>query len=90
MKNMVTGVLTPEVNVHNEDVTVKALSEEGVELEVEMDLDYPSQPVTDVLTTLRRHIAAEVERQLGRPVRSIDLTVAHFVTTPPRRARRVE
>jgi hypothetical protein len=71
------------------DVEILSLDDEGVELRSTVTLEYPSEPLSAALTRLRRHIAAEVGRLLGRPVRRVDLVVGSFETEPPAPVRRV-
>jgi hypothetical protein len=75
--------------VSDPQVNVVSLGDDGVELDVSVTLEYPSDPLSGVLATLRRDLAAETARQLGRPVRRMELTVAEFVTSRPAPPRRV-
>jgi hypothetical protein len=71
------------------DVEVLSLDAEGIELRGTVTLEYPSEPLSSVLARLRRQVAREVERQLGRHVRRLDLVVGSFITESPKPARRV-
>jgi hypothetical protein len=66
------------------DVRVTTLTDDCAELAVTVALTYPTIPLSGVLADVRRRIASETGRQLGRPVRRIDLTVSDFVTKPTR------
>ena len=66
------------------DVRVTRLTDDCAELAVTVALTYPTVPISGVLADVRRRIASEAGRQLGRPVRRIDLTVSDFVTKPTR------
>jgi hypothetical protein len=70
-------------------VHVTNFGDEHVELAADVTLPYPDEPVGAVLDRLRAQVARDVERAVGRPVRSVDLTVDKFVTTPSTPRRRV-
>jgi hypothetical protein len=89
-KHVVEGVIERTSPAASDpQVNVVSLSDDGVELDVSVTLEYPTAPLSGVLATLRRDVTAEAGRQLGRPVRRMELTVADFVTRPPAPARRV-
>ena len=75
--------------VTDPQVNVVSLSDDGVELDVSVTLEYPTEPLSGILAVLRRDVTAEAARQLGRPVRRMELTVAEFVTRRPAPPRRV-
>jgi hypothetical protein len=89
-QHVVEGVLErTSLVVTDPQVKVVSLSDDGVELDVAVTLEYPTDPLSGVLATLRRDVTAEAARQLGRPVRRMELTVAEFVTSRPAPPRRV-
>ena len=57
--------------------------DDHVELAASVSLAYPDEPIGTVLDRLREQVAQDVGRAVGRPVRSIDLTVDEFRTAPP-------
>ncbi|MFN7149898.1 MAG: hypothetical protein ACK4V6_10505 [Microthrixaceae bacterium] len=69
-------------------VEVRDSSPDNVELEASLVLVYPEEPLAPSLNRLRQQVAADVERQTGRPVGRLDLRVERFAT--PRPTRRVE
>jgi len=69
------------------DVRVSSLSDEAAEFAITLRLEYPDAPLSRILDDLRRRIATETSRFLGRPVRRVDLTVSEFVTRPTTRPR---
>jgi hypothetical protein len=87
-QRLVEGVIahtSPEVA--RADVHVSALSEEAADFAITLGLAYPDAPLSRILDDLRRRIADETSRFLGRPVRRIDLTVCEFITRPANRSR---
>ena len=66
------------------EVRVTTLTDECAEFAITVALTYPTVPISGVLADVRRQIASEAGRQLGRPVRRIDVTVSDFVTKPTR------
>ena len=89
-RRVLEGVIAERAqSAHEPRVRVRALADDGVEFDAVVVLDYPTRPLSEVLADLRRTIGAEAGRQLGRPVRRIDITIADFAPNPGRRARRV-
>ena len=70
-------------------VDVASLDDAGIELRATLTLEYPTEPVSSILVELRQRVVADVERQLGRPVRRLDLVVESFQLERPAPARRV-
>jgi hypothetical protein len=70
-------------------VDVTHFGDDHVELSAEVTLPYPDEPVAAVLDRLRAQVVRDVERAVGRSVRSFDLTVERFSTAPSLRRRRV-
>jgi hypothetical protein len=58
-------------NVSDPHVDIRSLSDDGIEIDMSISLEYPSDPLSSVLADLRRRVAAEAGRQLGRPVRRV-------------------
>jgi len=88
VQRLVQGVIAhiaPEVV--KPDVHVSSLTDEAAEFAITFGLTYPDTPLSRLLDDLRRRIASETSRFLGRPVRRIDLTVSEFVTRPVVRSR---
>jgi uncharacterized alkaline shock family protein YloU len=81
-KHVVEGVLAHAVpNVAASEARVTSIADDGIELDVAITLEYPTVPLSGILAELRRNVAEEVGRQLGRPVRHLDLTVSKFVVS---------
>jgi uncharacterized alkaline shock family protein YloU len=76
-------------NVFDPDVRIVSMSGDGVEVDVSFSLEYPTDALSRVLADVRRRVTGEIARQLGSPVRRIDLTVAEFITSRPAPRRRV-
>jgi hypothetical protein len=88
-RRVVEGVLVrAAAGVADCDARVTSLTDAGIELEISITIDYPTEPLSGILRQLRFDLAEEAGRQLGRPVRHIDLTVSKFVTPPKQEARR--
>jgi hypothetical protein len=68
-------------------VDVTHFGDDHVELEARITLPYPDEPIGAVLDRLREQVARDVALALGRPVRSIDLTVDKFGTAQRRRVQ---
>ena len=68
-------------------VGVTHFGDDHVELEARITLPYPDEPIGAVLDRLREEVARDVAHAVGRPVRSIDLTVEKFGTAPRRRVQ---
>jgi uncharacterized alkaline shock family protein YloU len=82
-EHVVEGVLArsgPQVTSGVARVT--SITDDGVELDVDVTLQYPTVPVSGVLRQLRLTVADEAGRLLGRPVRHLDVTVSKFVHPP--------
>jgi hypothetical protein len=78
--HLVEGVLAGLApDVAESEARVTSISDEGVELQLFVTLRYPTVPLSGVLRRLRRELADEAGRQLGRPIRHIDLTVSGFI-----------
>ena len=89
-RRLVEGVLartTP--GVADSDARVTSLTDDGIELEISITIEYPTVPLAGILRQLRVDLADEAGRQLGRPVRHIDLRVSKFVAPAKAEARRV-
>jgi len=87
-QRLVEGVIAHTApHVMRSDVRVSSLSDEAAEFAITLRLEYPEAPLSRILDDLRRRIANETSRFLGRPVRRIDLTVAEFITRPTMRRR---
>jgi hypothetical protein len=83
VQHLVEGVIENVArNAAHPKVSVDSLTDDGAELTITLAIDYPRVPLSGVLAEMRHYIAAETSRHLGRPVRSIDLTISDFVTTP--------
>jgi hypothetical protein len=68
------------------EATVLRLDDGGVDLSMDVVVEYPRTGVGEVLAGLRRTVAADVGRMLGRPVRRLDIVVDGFGwTNAPRR-----
>jgi hypothetical protein len=79
-RHLVEGVLARTApNVADSDARVTSLTDDGIELDISVTLDYPTVALSGVLRQLRLDLAEEASRQLGRPVRHIDLMVSKFV-----------
>lgn len=61
----------------------------AVDIGASLRLRYPTTPLADTLASVRTRLTDEAHRQLGRPVRTSDLTVEELVVAPPRTGRRV-
>jgi uncharacterized alkaline shock family protein YloU len=70
-------------------VDVTHFGDDHVELSADLTLPYPDEPISTVLDRLRAQVVRDVERAVGRPVRSVDLTVEKFSTAPSKPRRRV-
>ena len=77
---------TPE---SDPDVRVSHMGDEHLELSATVTLPYPTEPLGSVLDRLRAQVAQDVGAAVGRPVRSLDLTVDEFRTHPVAPRRRV-
>jgi hypothetical protein len=87
-QRLVEGVIAHTApHVTRPDVRVSSLSDEAAEFAITLKLEYPDAPLSRTLDDLRRRIAIETGRLLGRPVRRIDLTVSEFITRPSMRPR---
>ncbi len=76
-------------NVSQTSVRIMSMSDEAVEIQVDLALDYPIDPLTNILADVRRTVALEVARLLNRPVTRLDLTVSKFTDPTPAPRRRV-
>ena len=89
-RHLVEGVLARTARgVADSDARVTSLTDDGIELEISITIEYPTVPLAGILRQLRVDLADETGRQLGRPVRHIDLTVSKFVTPTKVEARHV-
>lgn len=70
-------------------VQVRSLTDDGVEIEATVVLDYPTEPLSPLLADLRQRIVSETSRQLGRPLRHFNIIVSDFTLTAEKPARRV-
>ena len=71
-------------------VDVTHFGDDHVELAARVTLPYPDEPIGTVLDRLREQVAREVAAAVGRPVRSIDLTVEKFSDVPTTSRRQVQ
>jgi hypothetical protein len=79
-QHVVEGVLARAVpHVTAGAARVTSMTNEGVELNIDVTLEYPTVPVSGILRQLRHQVADEAARQLGRPVRHLDVTVSKFI-----------
>jgi hypothetical protein len=79
--HLIEGVLARTArDVAESEARVTSISDEGVEVALFVTLEYPTVPLSGVVRRIRRELAEEAGRQLGRPIRHIDLTVSGFVT----------
>jgi uncharacterized alkaline shock family protein YloU len=89
-RRVVEGVIERHAtNVFDPEVEIASMNSDGIEIAVSFRLEYPTDRLSRVLADVRRRITSEISRQLGRPVRRIDLTVAEFTTSLPAPRRRV-
>jgi hypothetical protein len=89
-RRVVEGVIERRAtNVFDPEVDIASMNSDGIEIAVSFRLEYPTDRLSRVLADLRRRITGEISRQLGRPVRRIDLTVAEFTVSRPVPRRRV-
>lgn len=88
-RHLVEGVVERVPSAGDAQVEVLSLADDGIELQVSLVLEYPTGPASDVLREVRRQVATETGRQLGRPVRRLDLIVSEFVISRPTAGRRV-
>jgi hypothetical protein len=87
-QRLVEGVIAHVApHVTRPDVHVTSLTDEAAEFAITLRMEYPDAPLSRTLDDLRRRIASETGRFLGRPVRRIDLTVSEFITRPVMRPR---
>ncbi|MDX6414081.1 MAG: hypothetical protein QOH23_1491 [Gaiellaceae bacterium] len=88
-RRVVEGVLTRAARgVVECDARVTSLTDSGIELEISITIDYPTEPLSGILRQLRLDLAEEAGRQLGRPIQHVDLTVSKFATPAKQAARR--
>jgi hypothetical protein len=89
-RRVVEGVIERNApNVFDPRVRIVSMNGDGVEVDVSLSLEYPTDALSLVFSDLRRGVVDEIVRQLGRPVRRIDLTVAEFITNRSASPRRV-
>ena len=69
------GALTPKVDL-------ASAADGPIRLRVGIDLVYPHVPLAEVLGSLRRQVADELTRVIGRPVERIDIRVDALVQDP--------
>lgn len=90
LRHLVEGVIddrAPEIS--EASVEVVAFDPSGAELEVRLTMAYPEAPLSTVLTGVRRTVASETSRLLGRPVHRVDLRVTRFAPAATPRPPRV-
>ena len=86
---LVEGAFTHNApTVSQPSVRIMSMSDNAVEIQVDLAIEYPTAPLTRVLAGIRSTVALEVARQLSRPVPRLDLTVSEFIA-PTRPRRRV-
>ncbi len=69
------GAITPKVDL-------ASTADAPIRLKVGIDLVYPHVPLAEVLGSLRRQLADELTRTIGRPVERIDIRVDALVQDP--------
>lgn len=80
MSRIVEGSLARHArNVSRPKVRVATVLNDSVELSVAMTMEYPTEPLSRVLSALRGSVAPEIERLLGRSISRFDITVTDFV-----------
>jgi hypothetical protein len=73
--------------VWQSETTVLRLDDDGVDLSIEVVIRYPRTALSGILAGLRRAVAEDVGRMLGRPVRRLDIVVDEFVASEASRRR---
>lgn len=87
-RRVVEAILTRECDgVLEANARVQLVGDQAVDIAASVALRYPTSALSDTLAGVRTRLAEECTRQLGRPARTLDLTVERLVVSPPRGRR---